>query len=482
MQAIHSTPAPPASTDAAQDSFALARVTQLCALSFLVFHLGAAAAPEDEVAIATPRPGPAYSLPQEATEIPAPEAAAFHGQFTAVSQWHSGFAAPYSGANSLNPAADSAETTDLTLFAGLRPWNNGEAWINPEIDQGFGLSNTLGIAGFPSGEAYKIGANAPYLRLPRVFIRQIINLGGETQVTEAAPNQLAGTRKADNVTITTGKFSVVDIFDTNTYAHDPRADFLNWSVIESGALDYAADSWGYTYGAACELSMGRWTARGGVFDLSKVPNSTKLDPHFRQYEMVAEVEERHQWQDHDGKLKLLVFDNRGRMASYADAVRLAEATGTTPDVTQVRRYNSRPGLGVNLEQEISSVLGVFARASVNDGSKETFDFTDVNRSLSAGVAIRGDRWGRHDDIFGFAAVANGLSADARSYFAAGGLGLLIGDGQLNYGLEKIAETYYSAHLAPHLTLAVDYQYVSNPAYNRDRGPMSIFGVRFHAEF
>jgi high affinity Mn2+ porin len=436
---------------------------------------------DEQIAIATPR---TVVMPENTVaDIPAPESTAIHGQFTAVDQYHPAFHAAYSGPNSLDPVARSAETMDATLFAGMRLWNNAEAWINPEIDQGFGLNNTLGMAGFASGEAYKVGANAPYQRLPRAFVRQVIDLGGETLATESGPNQLAGSRQADNVTVTVGKFSVVDIFDTNTYAHDPHADFLNWSVIESGAFDYAADSWGYTYGGAVEWSFNRWTLRGGVFQLSKVPNSTKLDTDFRQYSVVGEIEERHQWRDHDGKLKFLFFINHGNMASYVDALALAAQTGGLPDVTQVRHAASRPGFAFNFEQEVAADVGVFARASMNDGDKETFDFTDINRSVTGGVVVKGDRWGRHDDSLGIAAVANGISSDARAYFAAGGLGLLVGDGQLvNYGLEKIVETYYSAHIAPQLTLSADYQYVTNSAYNRDRGPVSIFAIRLHAEF
>jgi high affinity Mn2+ porin len=220
-----------------------------------------------------------------------------------------------------------------------------------------------------------------------------------------------------------------------------------------------------------------------VFQLSKVPNSTKLDTDFRQYSAVGEIEERHQWRDHDGKFKFLFFVNRGNMASYVDAVALAAQTGGPADVTQVRHFASRPGIAFNFEQEVAADFGVFARASMNDGNKETFDFTDINRSISGGVVFKGDRWGRHDDNFGIAAVVNGISSQARAYFAAGGLGLLVGDGQLvNYGLEKIVEAYYSAHIAPHLTISADYQYVTNPAYSRDRGPVSIFAIRLHAEF
>ncbi len=407
-----------------------------------------------------------------------------YGQFTAVGQSHSGFASPYQGQNSLKPDNNNAETTDFTLFAGMRI-GGGELWVNPEIDQGFGLSNTVGMAGYPSGEAYKVGANAPYLRLPRVFYRQVVNLGGKEQSIPAAANQMGRTQTADNIILTIGKFSVVDIFDTNTYAHDPRADFFNWSVVDSGAFDYAADAWGYTKGMSVEWTQSWWTVRGGFFDLSTTPNTTVLDPTFAQHEWVGELEERHQLRGHPGKFKLLGFVNRGNMGSYADALQLAQQTNSTPDTSLVRRGSSRSGFALNLEQELALDLGAFARASANEGSQEAFDFTEINKSVSAGLSLKGDRWGHPDDTAGLALVANGLSNAARNYFAAGGMGILIGDGQLaHYGLEKIMESYY-AYAVPgldNLTLTLNYQYVINPAYNADRGPISFFGIRLHKEF
>jgi high affinity Mn2+ porin len=411
-----------------------------------------------------------------------PETWNLHGQMTHVVQGYPAFRAPYSGQNSLDPAHRNAETTDTTLFAGFRPWKGGELYINPEEDQGFGLSNTLGVAGYPSGEAYKVGAHAPYLRIPRLFIRQVFGLGGSDQAIEDGANQLDGSLPSDNITLTVGKFSAVDIFDTNTYAHDPRADFFNWSVIESGAYDYAADAWGFTYGAAAEWTQSWWTLRGGLFDLSRVPNTTTLDPRFSQYEIVTELEERHQLSDHPGKVKLLLYVNRGRMGSYADALTLAQQTQSTPDTALVRHYASHPGLAVNAEQEISSDLGVFARASANGGNMEAFDFTEINRSLSTGLSLKGNRWGRADDTVGMAVVENGLSAPARAYFAAGGMGILIGDGQLNYHPEKIAELYYSWRANKHATLTFDCQYVANPAYNADRGPVNFYALRLHMEY
>ena len=408
-----------------------------------------------------------------------------HGQFSNVLQYHPAFTSPYQGANSLDPGNNGKETTDVTAFAGIALWSGAAAYANPEIDQGFGLSDTLGVAGFPSGEAYKVGARNPYFRLPRAFVRQVIGLD-ETQPSsgiEDGPNQLAGSMPADNLTITIGKFSVVDLFDNNSYAHDPRTDFLNWSIIESGAFDYAADAWGYTYGGAAEWTQSWWTARGGFFALSKVPNSKDIDGQFRQFSIVAEFEERHQLGDQPGKLKVLAFLLRGRMGGYEDAVALARETSSTPATALVRRYSSRPGLAWNLEQALTSDLGLFARASVNDGTRETFDFTDINRSLAVGLSLRGERWSRAEDTVGLAAVTNGLSSAARDYFAAGGLGVLIGDGQLpDYGREKILETYYSMKLIEHLTISADFQYVADPAYNRDRGPVAIFGLRVHAQF
>ena len=407
------------------------------------------------------------------------------GQSTNVTQMNLPFRSPYAGQNSLNPNFHSSETTDLTLFAGMRISSGGELWVNPEIDQGFGLNNTTGVAGYPSGEAYKVGANAPYFRLPRLFYRQVINLGGSEQTIESAANRLGGTQSSDNVILTIGKFSVVDVFDTNTYAHDPRSDFLNWSIVESGAFDYAADAWGYTDGASLEWTQSRWTLRSGFFALSYVPNSTIVDTSFSQHEWVEELEERHQLWGHPGKVKLLGYINQGRMGSYASAVQLAQQTNSTPDTSLVRHGSSQSGFAINLEQEVTSSLGAFSRASMNQGNKETFEFTDINKSVSAGLSMRGDQWGRLDDTFGFAAVANGLSGAARNYFAAGGLGVLIGDGQLpHYGLEKIMETYYSysVRAVDHLMLTVDYQYIVNPAYNQDRGSVSIFGLRVHKEF
>jgi high affinity Mn2+ porin len=352
-----------------------------------------------------------------------------------------------------------------------------------EVDQGFGLSNTLGAAAFPSAEAYKVGKSAPYGRLQRLFFRQTFDLGGESKAVEGEANILGGAHTADSLVLTGGKISVGDIFDTNSYAHDPRGDFLNWANVDAGAFDYAADAWGYTYGIAAEWNTGNWSLRSAIFDLGRVPNGTELERDFHQFEVVAEAERRYSLGDHGGKVKLLGFVNRGNMGSYKDAVALANATGQPADTSLVRHYRSRPGGSVNVEQGLTDDLGFFLRASMNDGSQEIYEFTDMHQSLSTGLSLKGASWDRKDDTVGLAFETSAISKAAQSYLAAGGLGLLIGDGRLtHYADEAVVEAYYDMQVIKGVNTALDYQFVANPAYNADRGPISVLGLRLHGEF
>jgi high affinity Mn2+ porin len=410
-----------------------------------------------------------------------PEWYSLHGQITNVTQYHTSFASPFRGANSLDPGNRGDETVSATLFAGLRIADGLEFYADPEIDQGFGLSNTLGLADFSSGEALKVGSLRPYARLPRAFARYVIGLGGETKTGAPGPNQLGGSHLADNVILTVGKFSVTDIFDTNSYAHDPREDFLNWAVNDAGAFDYAADAWGFTYGASAEWTQDWWTLRAGIFNLSRVPNSRFLNRGFGEFSTVAEFEMRQDWLGAPGKIKLLAFEDTGDMANYNDAVRAA--AGTPPNVAAVRKYGTKPGAAINAEQQILPDLGGFLRASLDDGHKETYEFTEINRSVSAGLSLKGTRWDRPDDTVGLAGIVSGISSDARNYLAAGGLGILIGDGRLpEYSSEKVLELYYSVAIVEGISFSADYQRVENPGYDALRGPANIVGFRIHGEF
>jgi high affinity Mn2+ porin len=435
-----------------------------------------------------PNPEPAGApTPRTASSDSAADAPeqrwALHGQSTFTVQFHPGFESPYRGAQSLDPGFRGNETWDATLFAGVRLWKGMELWANPEIDQGFGLSDTTGVAGFPSGEAYKVGKAAPYYRLQRLFLRQVINLGGETQKVAPDLNQLGGSQTADHIVITLGKISVGDIFDTNTYAHDPRNDFLNWTIIDTGTFDYAADSWAYTPGIAVELYKGRWVFRQGLFDLSTEPNSPRYDPTFTQFQMIEEIERDYKMGGKEGKVRLTGWLSRGRMGSFSDAIRLSEQTGQPADIAAVRHYQSRYGIGLDMEQQLSSQLGLFARAGWADGYVEPYEFTDVDRTAALGLQLKGARWNRPDDLVGLAGVVNGITKIHQEFLNDGGLGILVGDGKLpHYGPEAILETYYSAAVLKPVFLTFDYQYVETPGYNRDRGPVNVFAFRLHGQY
>jgi high affinity Mn2+ porin len=425
----------------------------------------------------------------KAPATPEPDVVNFGGQATFVWQGYPPIRSPYEGPNSLPGKGEGRESFDATLYAGVRLWQGAELWINPEIDQGFGIGNTHGIAGYTSGEALKVGDAYPYARLQRAFVRQTINLGGKSEKLDADMNKFAGTQPQNRLVLTFGRLAVTDMFDTNKYATNAKTDFLNWGLINAATFDYASDGWGYTYGAAAEWYQGDWTVRGGVFDLSVTPaggnspNAGNLDPTFQQFQMVGEIERRYELWGQPGSMKVTGFLSRGRAGHYSDALALADMTGGPAEIALVRVYDSRPGMSVNLQQQITDDIGVFARAGWADGAIEPWDFTDVDRTVSAGVSLKGKQWGRPDDTVGIAGVVNDISGVHEAFFNAGGLGILLGDGMLPHpGLEQIVEAYYSYAISSSTKVSVDYQFVDNPGYNTDRGPVNVFSGRIHWQF
>jgi high affinity Mn2+ porin len=280
------------------------------------------------------------------------------------------------------------------------------------------------------------------------------------------------------VTIYAGKLAVNDLFDNNAYAHDPRNDFLNWSVWEGGAYDYAADQKGYSDGIAAELNQKDWALRGGAFLVDKRSNSRDLETRiFQRGGYQAELEERYELFGKSGKLRLLGFVNRAFAGSYRAAVSIPGV-----DIVQTRKDRLKEGFVVNLEQAITDDLGAFGRFSFNDGRSEIMSFTDIDRSGLVGLSLKGTAWQRPDDTIGVAGVINALSRAHADFLKAGGLGILVGDGRLSYGTEDILEAYYRFQVVKPLSLTADYQFVAHPAYNRDRGPVSIVALRAHLQF
>jgi len=350
------------------------------------------------------------------------------------------------------------------------------AWAG---DGAFGLPDWLAI----HGQGTFTLQGDPDFRMQRLFFRQTIGLGGDAEKAESDQNQFAGNRSADRIVLTIGKFGVGDVFDTNKYAHDPRNDFLNWAIVDAGSFDYAADAWGYSTGVAAEWYRGSWTLRFGAFNLSKIPNGETLERNFGQYQLDLEFEHRHQIAGHPGAVRVTLFRNRGNFGRFDDALALGAVTGTPPDTALVRRRMSRPGVSLNIEQEVTDSLGLFARAGLTDGQIEPYDFTDIDRTVSFGGSLNGTSWGRPDDTVGLAGVFNGISRVHERYLDAGGIGVLVGDGTLpRPGTEMIAEAYYDWQPVKGVGLTLDYQFIANPAYNRDRGPANVIGVRIHGQF
>jgi hypothetical protein len=403
------------------------------------------------------------------------------GQATYIWQRKSPFSAAYTGPNSLRTQAEKSYSFSGTLFFGYRLAAGTELYFNPEVVQSAPMSDLTGLGGMLNSEQQKASGPNPTFYRARLFLRQTWNLGGETTRQESQANQLAGSLSAQRVVLTVGNYAVTDIFDNNAYAHDGRTQFMNWSLLTHGAYDYAADTRGYTWGAAMEYYDGDWVYRFGRYLMPIESNGQQLDARiFRHFSDQAELEYSYTLGGQPGKLRLMAFHNRMISGSFRDA--LAAAGSGTPSVADVRKEQSKYGAGINVEQNLTSDIGMFLRTSWNDGKTETYSFTEVERSVTVGMSMAGTRWGRADDVLGIAGIRNGLSQAHRDYLAAGGTGVFIGDGRLNYRPEDIVEAYYNVRVSKATTLGLDVQKIFHPAYNADRGPVLVAGARLHVEF
>jgi high affinity Mn2+ porin len=402
-----------------------------------------------------------------------------HAQATMVLEAHDQFPSPYEGQNSLRSKDIDPTSLTATLFLDTRLWHGGDFVFNPELAGGLGFSNTMGMAGFPNGEITRIGLPQPTPYFARAFFRQTFGMGGGEETVEDGVNQIAGKRDVDRFTISVGKMAASDFFDDNLYSHDPRRQFLNWSLMYDGAWDYPANVRGYTYGYVTELNHESWALRYGAFAEPLVANGAEFDPHFLKANgQIIELEKRYKCFDRPGKVHLDAFLNHAHMGNYSEAI--AEMP-FSPQIADTRAYRFKYGYTANIEQEITDDLGFFGRAGWNDGHSESWAFTEIDRSISFGFALKGRRWARPEDVCGIGYVCNGLSESHRDYLAHGGYGFIIGDGALNYGHEQILETYYCASVSKNIFITGDFQEALNPAYNRDRGPVSIFTLRVHLE-
>jgi high affinity Mn2+ porin len=402
-------------------------------------------------------------------------------QATSIGDYHRTFRSPYEGPLSLRdyPERDVSITSTLFFTACLAP--NTFLIFDPEIAGGKGFSGVNGIADQPNGEIPRVASATPKPYIARLLIQHDFGFGSEKEHQESDENQLAGDRPMTRYSIYAGRFTVTDYFDDNNYTHDPRTQFMAWGIMYNGAWDYPADTRGYTWGIVQEFHTRKWAFRYGVVAEPQIANGSTFDRRlFRDHGQVWEAERRYSWRKRDGAIRVLGYDNRAQAGNYAQALKLAAETGTTPNVSLTDRVGTlKYGTGISFDQAITSDFGVFTRLGWNDGKTQSFAFTAIDRLASGGVSIKATRWHRKYDVVGTSFAAGGLSAVHREYLASGGLDFLIGDGRLNYAPEYVWESFYSARLFPGFYATFDLQRDTNPAYNQDRGPVTIYSVRLH---
>jgi hypothetical protein len=418
------------------------------------------------------------------------------------------FHAPYTNlggsSNSLLPDFETSFTGTFTIYGGVKLWHGGELYIAPELVSERPLSGLHGLGStIQNFELQKGGTPTPIVYIGRGYLQQTIGLGGETEHVVSNPLALAKMQDRRRLVLSVGRFSVLDLFDKNSYAGDLRRQLFNMAFMTYAAYDFAADTRGYTYGAIAELYLDDWTIRAGRALPPTVPNGADIDFHFwKYYGDQIELEHFHEVRGQRGAVRILGFHNRENMGSFDDAILAFQADpsmnaaecasaglyhyGSTnpnaPDLCWVRKPSDKLGIGINVEQAITSDLGVFLRAMYNDGDTEVYAFTPTDRSISFGVLAGGKPWCRRNDYAGAGFGAGGISQSHANYLALGGVDGFVGDGRLSRGTEIVAEAFYGANLSSSIWLSADYQFIVHPAFNVDRGPLSILQARFHAEF
>jgi len=402
-----------------------------------------------------------------------------------IRQQQPAFDAKYSGANSFAAAASHATSRIETLYTGFQITKQLEILLDIESAGGAGLSSALGIAGFTNVDVVRNPTLGETPYVGRVMLHYTIPLGKEMTETTRNPLALASEVPARRLELRLGKMSTVDFFDLNSVGSDSHLQFMNWAIVNNGAYDYAADTRGYTYGLVAEYYDKAWAARFGEMLMPTVANGIQLD-----WNLARARGENFEVEFHPSLLpkrasvvRGLAFVNHANMGSYRQAID-GYLAGKEP-VPTIENYRKQGrvkyGFGLNVEQELTGSWRAFGRLGWNDGANESFAYTEIDRTTEIGSDYRGKKWHRPDDKLGAAFVVNGLSHDHEKYLTLGGLGFILGDGGLNYGFEKIFETYYTAQVWRGISFAIDYQHVTNPGYNRDRGPADVIGFRLHIE-
>lgn len=396
------------------------------------------------------------------------------GQLNFIQQHHGSFRSPYSGENSLRDKSETATSHVVTLYTGfvLRPQH--ELLADVESAGGRGISDASGLAGFTNLDVVRNPSLGSKPYIARLMYHGVFALSTENEQQTRSFLSLLTRVPARRIEVRVGKMGLVDFFDLNGVGSDSHLQFMNWTIDNNGAFDYAADTRGYTIGAIAEYDDRLWSVRGAVMLMPAVANGIKLDKHIRSARG-QNVEFERRWAKTTGRL--LLYDNRASMGNYRQSLALSNP----PDITATRRRGrAKAGVGVNAEHSVTDAVRLFTRAGWNDGRNESFAYTEVDRSAQFGADTKIPH--RTADKAGIAMAVNRISAAHLNYLAAGGLGFLLGDGTLTYGNEVIVEAYYTARIARGLFASVDLQHINNPGYNRDRGPVWVPSARLHIDF
>ena len=413
-----------------------------------------------------------------------------HFQTTVISQQHLGFKSLYSGENSLDNTVERVATSiTATLFIGRKLWKGAAFYLNPEVSGGNGLSFSTGVAGALNGETYRVGQVAPQVFIARAYMQQNIPLGNTAyEKVSNDVNRTADNVPSNRIAIIAGKFAIADFFDDNAYSKDPRTQFFNWSIWANGAWDYPADTKGYTTGIVIELIKPGWAIRLSTVAVPRIANFHLMEYKIsKAHSETFEFEHKFSINKSPGNIRFTISNTYSQAPSYQDGLKAIANNDTfllnvIKGVQEHHSYGGKKlGIGVNVEQQITKDIGFFSRVGWNDGKYATWAFTEIDNTVNAGLSMKGPKWRRPDDVFGIAAVSNGISQDHKAFLKAGGYGFIIGDGALNYSREGIIETYYSAKVNRFFWLTFDYQFVNNPGYNKDRGPVHVFALRGHVE-
>jgi high affinity Mn2+ porin len=406
-------------------------------------------------------------------------------QFTVIGQYLAPFQAPYSGPNSLTPHGDREATHSYGIYFGAR-LPHLEAYGDLEMARGAAAGHAVGLGGITNGDVIRQGSidlgQGPYLA--RAFVRYVVPLSHDADTAARAMDQLPGPEPAARLELKLGKLAATDDFDQNRYANSTRSQFCDWGLFNNTAWDFPADTRGYTYGMLVGWVHARWTLRLGRYLMPTFANGNTLDWNIRR----AHGDNLELALTPGGGapvVRLLAYENHARMGDYAEALARAQGSGLAPNIVADDQPGRRKyGFGLNLEQPLadSGETGAFLRAGWNDGRTEDFAFTEVDRHLSGGLQLTGVRWHRAADRIGIAVVAHELSAAHRAYLTAGGKGFLLGDGRLNYGLERILESYYRLQVGRYAEVSCGFQIIDHPGYNRDRGPAALGTLRFNLRY